>query len=201
MASAIDFYFDFSSPYGYLAATQIDTLAAKYGREVNWHPVLLGAVFKHTGSMPLTSIPMKGTYALRDFARSARFHHIPYRQPQQFPIATQAAARAMLWINATLGKMESVAFAKAIYRSYFVDGIDISDIGHVARIASTIGIDADALIAAIGKYEIKDQLRAEVEQAIAQGVFGSPFMIVDGEPFWGFDRFAQLEAFLKNGAI
>ena len=69
----IDFYFDFSSPYGYLAAERIEALAAKHGRTVDWHPMLLGVVFKQTGAQPLTQVPVKGPYSRRDFARSARF--------------------------------------------------------------------------------------------------------------------------------
>ena len=69
----IDFYFDFSSPYGYFASQKIEALAEKHGRTVDWHPMLLGVVFKQTGAAPLTEIPVKGPYSKRDFARSARF--------------------------------------------------------------------------------------------------------------------------------
>ena len=72
MADPIDFYFDFSSPYGYFASTQIDRIAAKHGREVAWRPILLGAVFKVTRQQPLPTIPLKGDYARHDHARSAR---------------------------------------------------------------------------------------------------------------------------------
>jgi len=87
MAAPIDFYFDFSSPYGYLASQKIEALAAKYGRTVEWHPVLLGVVFKETGASPLTMVPLKGEYSRRDFERSARFHGIAgFRMPPKFPI-------------------------------------------------------------------------------------------------------------------
>src|SRR5215831_19244283 len=74
MIAAIDFYFDFSSPYGFLASQKIEALAQKHGRAVDWHPVLLGVIFKETAMAPLTAIPLKGDYSRRDFARSARFH-------------------------------------------------------------------------------------------------------------------------------
>ena len=93
MSEALEFYFDFSSPYGYLASEKIDALAACYGRKVRWRPILLGVVFRQTGAAPLTEVPLKGEYSLRDFARSARFMDIPYTQPASFPIATQQAAR------------------------------------------------------------------------------------------------------------
>ncbi len=97
MAAPIDFYFDFSSPYGFLAAQRIEALAALYGRSVDWHPVLLGVIFKETGAAPLTQIPLKGDYSRRDIPRSARFHGIDdFRMPSRFPIPTQAAARIVL---------------------------------------------------------------------------------------------------------
>lgn len=201
MAGDIDFYFDFSSPYGYFAATRIDALAGQYGRSVNWHPVLLGVVFKTTGSMPLPMVPLKGGYSLRDFERSARFHGIPYKRPDPFPLSTQAAARAMLWVRNAHGNDKAVEFAKLVYRAYFIDGVNIGEPAAIAQIGAGIGIDPPALAEGLNSAPIKDQLKAGVEQAIARGVFGSPFMIADGESFWGFDRFDQLEALLKNGSI
>jgi 2-hydroxychromene-2-carboxylate isomerase len=201
MTSPIDFYFDFSSPYGYFASTRIDALAAKYGRSVKWHPFLLGVVFKKTGGVPLPEAPMKGPYSVQDFERTARFHGIPFRYPPTFPIATQAPARAMLWITSAHGDDKAIAFAKAAYHAYFVDGANIGDPAAVAQIASGLDIDPGALTEAINSAAIKDQLKAEIEQAIDRGVFGSPFVIVDGGAFWGFDRFDQVEAMLRDGRI
>lgn len=201
MANRIDFYFDFSSPYGYFAASRIDALAQKHGREVRWHPLLLGAVFKTTGGMPLSLIPLKGIYSLHDFERTARFHRIPYNRPATFPLPTQAAARAMLWVRTTLGDAKAIEFAKAIFRAYFVDGVNISEPSGIAQIGSGIGLDPATLSEGLDSPAVKDQLKAEVGQAMARGVFGSPFMMVDGESFWGFDRFDQLDAFLKFGKI
>lgn len=201
MSKPIDFYFDFSSPYGYFASTCIEALAAKYGRTVKWHPVLLGAIFKTTGAAPLPMVPLKGEYALRDFQRSARFYGIHYEKPSEFPLATQAAARAMLWIRKQHGEEKAVAFCKAVYHAYFVDDLHIGRPEILAQIAFGIGLDAARVVDGSNDPLIKDQLKEEVEAAMKRGVFGSPFMIVDGEPFWGFDRFAQLEAFLENGKI
>ena len=98
MPQPIEFYFDFSSPYGYLASTQIDPLAAKYGRTVTWKPILLGAVFKVSGSKPLVDLPLKGDYFLRDFERSAKFFGVPFKLPPGFPFAPIAASRAYYWL-------------------------------------------------------------------------------------------------------
>lgn len=201
MAADIDFYFDFSSPYGYFAATRIDELAAKYGRKVKWHPVLLGVVFKQSGCAPLTMVPLKGDYSIHDFKRSARFHGIDFNFPSTFPIASQNAARAVLWLQANAGDEQASAFAKAVYRAFFVDNKDISDLANLQAVMAQQGLDVAQLTEAINQPAIKEQLKQEVEAAIQKGVFGSPYMIVDGEPFWGFDRFDQLEATLKGGKI
>lgn len=196
----IDFYFDFSSPYGYLGAELIDTLAARHGRVVDWHPILLGVVFKQTGAQPLTQVPVKGPYSARDFARSARFHGVPFRMPAVFPIAAQAPSRVMLWAKRR-DAAEGVRVARALYRAFFVDGRDISRPDIAAEVAGAAGFDAAAARAAIDDPAIKDALKAEVEKAIAAGVFGSPFFIVDGEPFWGVDRFEQMDRWLAQGGF
>ena len=197
----IDFYFDFSSPYGYFAATRIDALAAEFQREVAWHPILLGAVFKTTGAAPLTMVPLKGDYSWRDFARTARLHGIDYQRPPVFPIGSQAVARATLWIQVAHGRHRAAAFALAAFRAFFVDGIDISDVAQILALATAQGIDSAALEAGMQDADIKLQLRTGTEEAIARGVFGSPFFIVDDEPFWGFDRLDQLRYFLQHGQI
>lgn len=198
MKKPLDFYFDFSSPYGYLAAMRIDELAARYDRQVDWHPILLGVVFKETGAKPLLMIPMKGPYVTHDLERTARFHNIPYQLPDPCPIMTHVAARAMLFIRATSGASQAVAFGKAIFQAYFVDGIHIGEQENVLRIASGLGQDAAAIAVAINSPEIKEQLKNENELAIKLGVFGAPFIIVDGEAYWGFDRFDQIEAQLQQ---
>jgi 2-hydroxychromene-2-carboxylate isomerase len=199
MKKPIDFYFDFSSPYGYFAATRIERLAEQYARTVAWHPLLLGVVFKVTGAAPLPTIPLKGEYALRDLERSARFYGIAYQKPSEFPLATQAAARAMLWLKKHHGEQKATAFCNAVFHAYFVDDLNISRPEVLAQIAAKIGIAGDELVDGSNNSLIKEQLKTEIEVAMARGVFGSPFVIVDDEPFWGLDRFDQLEAFLKNG--
>lgn len=201
MAAPIDFYFDFSSPYGYLAAQKIEALAEKHGRAVDWHPVLLGVIFKQTGMAPLTMVPLKGEYSRRDFERSARFHGIAgFRMPPKFPIATQAPARIVLWL-----KVRDPALAtrviKALYRAFFTAGVDISDPDAAASVAAREGVDGAVARAAVDDPAIKDALRREVELAIARGVFGSPFIVVDGEPFWGLDRFDQVDRWLATGGF
>ena len=198
MAHPIDFYFDFSSPYGYMASTRIDELAARYGREVIWRPIMLGVAFKTTGGQPLPSIPLKGDYAKRDFVRSAAFHGVEYRHPTVFPISTVAPCRAFYWADQKHPE-RAIALAKALYRAYFVADVNISNPADTVSIGAQLGFDATALHAGMNEQSIKDTLKAEVDRSIARGVFGSPYVIVDGEPFWGMDRFDQIERWLAHG--
>ena len=185
MKTPIDFYFDFSSPYGYLASHKIEPLAAKHGRGVTWRPILLGAAFKASGVQPLVNVPLKGEYSKRDFLRSARFHDVPFRAPEPFPVSTVSACRAFYATG-------DVRLAKALFKAYFVDNVNISEADNVLKVAASLGLNPD-----INDQAVKDKTRAEVDAAIAKGVFGSPYIVVDGEPFWGMDRFDQLERWLK----
>ena len=201
MKSPVEFYFDFSSPYGYLASQKIDALAAKHGRSADWRPMLLGVAFKQTGVTPLTMIPLKGDYSKRDLLRSARYHGIgDFRMPSPFPISTQAAARIMLWAK-TSDPAAGVRIAKALYRGYFFDGRDISNPDIAADVAAGAGADRAAARASVDDPVMKEALKREVDGAIARGVFGSPFIFVDGEPFWGLDRFDQVDRWLATGGF
>lgn len=200
MAAPIEFYFDFSSPYSYLAAEKIDTLAARHGREVNWHPILLGAVFQHYNTTSLVKQPGQGDYALRDMARSARDMGIPFSMPSRFPLPTQAAGRAFYWL-AESDVAQAKRFAHAVFRAFYVEDKDISSPAVVLDIAAAQGIDRAALDAAIHGPEAKERLKRETEAAIAMGLFGAPWMVVDGEPFWGADRLPQLEKWLETGGF
>ena len=197
----IDFWFDFSSPYGYLLAEKIDEVAAKHGRKVRWHPILLGVIFQATGSRPpVDGHSPKAKYVFNDFHRSARFMGVPYNPPSRFPLPTQNAARAYYWLH---GQDCALArrFAQAVYRGFFVDDIDISSPETVLDIAAKIGVDRSSLETALQTPEVKARLKDECEQALAAGVFGSPHVIIDGEHFFGADRLPQIERWLETGGF
>jgi 2-hydroxychromene-2-carboxylate isomerase len=196
--AAIDFYFEFSSPYGYIASQLADDFEKRVGRELRWRPILLGPVFKITGQPPLVEIPMKGEYSKRDFLRSARMHQVPYKHPAKFPIGTVAALRAFYWVT-DRDPLLARKLAKALYKAFFVDGIDISVPATVIEIARGVGIDAPQLGAALEDPALKERAKKEVDAAIAANVFGSPFFIVDGEPFWGVDRMPMMEQWIETG--
>lgn len=198
MPAPIDFYFDFSSPYGYLASLRIDELAARHGRDVTWRPYLMGAAMKRTGSQPLVHRPLVADYARRDIPRSARRIGAPFTLPDPFPVATVAAGRAFYRLH---DHDPGVArrFAADVYRAYFVEGRNIGEAAVVLDVAAAGGADRDTLAAALQDPEVKQRLRAETDAAMGRGVFGSPWFIVDGEPFWGNDRIDDVAHWLESG--
>jgi 2-hydroxychromene-2-carboxylate isomerase/predicted enzyme related to lactoylglutathione lyase len=145
-------------------------------------------------------VPLKGPYSKRDFARSARFHGIDeFRMPSRFPIPTQAAGRILLWAKSR-DPASAAAVARAMLRAYWVDDRDISDPEVAAAAAGTAGVDVAAARAVVDDPVWKDALKREVETGLKRGVFGSPFVFADDEPFWGLDRFDQLDWFLGSAS-
>jgi 2-hydroxychromene-2-carboxylate isomerase len=184
-AGAIDFYFEFSSPYGYIAAELAEDLENRIGRPLRWRPMLLGPIFKITGQPPLIEIPLKGDYARRDFVRSARQHGIQYNHPAKFPIGTVAALRAFYWVDDQRpgeGPSPRQGALPRLLRTRHRH----QRAAAVVEIAKSLGVDGTALAAALDDPGVKERAKKEVEAAIAAGVFGSPYFIVDGEPFWGW---------------
>jgi 2-hydroxychromene-2-carboxylate isomerase len=198
MAAPIEFFFDFASPYGYVASHLIEAVAGRHGRAVVWKPYMMGAVFKIAGTGPLMDYPLKGAYAARDMARTCRLHGLPLTFPDGFPHSTLAPARAFYWL-ADRDEGLATRFALAAYDAYFGAGRNTGDPAVTGEIAAGLGLDAGEVLAAIQDPAIKVRLKAETDSAIERGIFGSPFFIVDGEPFWGSDRLDQLEHWLASG--
>jgi 2-hydroxychromene-2-carboxylate isomerase len=194
----VEFWFEFSSPYGYIASSLVPEFERRTGRSVAWKPFLLGPVFKANGQVPLVDVPMKGDYSRRDFLRSARFHGVPFALPPKFPIGTVAAVRAFYWAESR-DPPAAKALAAALYAAYFVEGRDIGDPAIVVEVGGKAGLDSAALAAGLQDPAIKERAKQEVDAAIARGIFGSPFFIVDGEPFWGCDRLPMVEEWIHRG--
>lgn len=198
MSAPIDFYFDFSSPYGYLASEQIDELGAKHGRAVMWHAIVLDAQFQPQGGMKIPTALMRTEYVKRDVERSAAYFGIPYKTPAPYPVHTEHAARAFQWLS-DRNPDEARSFAHAVFRAYFVEGRNIAETAVLLEIAENLKLDREDVSAAFSDSATKARLKAEIDLAEARGVFGSPFFIVEGEGFWGNDRLPQLERWLAKG--
>jgi len=190
----IDFYFDFASPYGYFMSEKIDALAAQHGRSVNWRPILLFAALRALGLPPPFEHPVKLEYITADFARSARFLGVDYSLPPGFPALTQHAARAFYLLNEQAPET-AVPFAQSALRGYFRQGSNIADIEVIADMlcaqTSKLGT-AQAVCTQLKSNTAKAMLQDAINVAVGQKVFGSPFVFVDGESFFGVDRLPQI---------
>lgn len=191
MNPSFDFYFDFASPFGFLASRKVSALANTIGRDINWRPFLIGAVYKEYGGAPLSN-PLKKDYLFKDFFRRAGLNEMHNLQmPANFPSSTVLASRLAYWVEREAPEKMG-AFIESAYQAYWVDGKDPADPNAALDAVEALGFDRDAAAAGAQEQNIKDRLRVETENAIARGVFGSPFILIDEEPFWGEDRFDDI---------
>lgn len=199
MNKPVEFYFDFSSPYGYLASLKSHEIERESGREVVYRPYLMGAVFKTTGRRPLADHPLVWDYARRDIERCARRIGTPFSLPEPFPVVTASACRAFYWTEEKEGHEAARDLAHRLYAAYFVEGRDISSREVVIAVAAGETHDADVVAGALEDEAIRQRLRDITAQSAQRGIFGSPFFLVDGEPFWGHDRIADVIEWSRRG--
>ena len=194
----IEFWFDFGSPYAYFGALQIEEIAERYGRTVQWRPFMLGAAFPVTGMRLLTETPLRGDYARHDWQRLARKLSAPFVLPAGFPASSAKAGRAFYWLRDHHPAI-AIPFAKAVFHNYFGEGVDSFGANAVLKTAAECGADIVELGQGLDSEILKTQFRATTDEAIARGVFGSPFFFIDAEPFWGSDRLALIDEWLNRG--
>jgi 2-hydroxychromene-2-carboxylate isomerase len=200
MPAPLGFYFDFISPYGYFASLRIEALAARHGRTVDWRPMLLGvAVLKVMGLKPLLDTPLKGDYVRRDVRRYARRHGVTLGRDLGAPVGNPLPpARAFYWVKQHRPGLEA-ALAHSLYRAFWAEGRDLSTPQALEQVQLPAGLDAAELVAAAASEEAATLLRSAVTASLEAGVFGSPTIVVDGEPFWGNDRLADVDEWLARG--
>jgi 2-hydroxychromene-2-carboxylate isomerase len=197
---SITFYFDPISPFGYLGSVQIERLAARFQRRVEWKPVLIGVtILKVMGLKPIPETPLKGDYMHRDALRLAEFFDVPFRYHGLKGINSVAALRAFVTLNER-DPAVAKAFAQRIFDRLWVRGLDITSPDDVAQEAAQLGLDADGLKRDIATDHAKDSLKRQVDAAIAAGVFGVPYFVVDGQAIWGVDRMWMVEQWIQHHA-
>lgn len=193
LVTGIDFYFDFASPYGFIAAMQVERLAGP----VRWRPFLLGAVYTAVGQSPLEH-RLKRDYVINvDAPRMARRIGLQLQVPAGFPEHALPPSRVFYWIDRQ-DPDKAIAFAKAAYRQYWLHGRATSDAAVAVDAAVSAGYDRDMVIAGMQEQATKDWLIQANDEAIRRGVFGSPFFLVDGEPFWGNERISEMSDRLET---
>ncbi|WP_374445026.1 2-hydroxychromene-2-carboxylate isomerase [Stella sp.] len=189
--SEIEFWYEFASPYAYLAAARIEGLLAARPLRVRWRPLLLGPIFQRRpghASPFQEPAPAEAAYRRRDVERWAVRYGFPLVWPRHYPRSSLLGARVAL-----LGADEGWAapFSRAVYHASFVEDRDIADPVTIAAILDAMGLPADAIVARATQPAHKARLAATVEEAMAKGIFGAPSFVAAGEVFWGNDRLEQ----------
>ncbi len=193
--ATLEFFFDVGSPTAYLAHTQLPGIAARTGATIDYHPMLLGGVFKATGNRAPGEVPPKGAYMLRDLERYAARYGVPYAHNPNFPINTILMMRGAVAAQ-RLGQLP--AYLDAIFRGMWVERAPMQDPQEVGRRVVAAGIDIARLLALAEDQSVKDALRTNTEQAVARGAFGAPTFFVGNEMFFGQDRLDFVEEELRR---
>jgi 2-hydroxychromene-2-carboxylate isomerase len=196
----IDFWFDFISPFGYFASLRIDELAVRHGRAVDWHPLLVGVtVLKVMGMKPLPQTPLKGAYLARQIERYLRRHGLMLaRDPAGTPMNPLPAGRLFAWLRVHRPE-HAHDFAQAVFRAHWAEGQALDELPPLRAALQAAGLPAALADEVLADPHATQLLRAEVDAAVARGAFGSPFVIADGEPFFGVDNLELLEEWLLRG--
>jgi 2-hydroxychromene-2-carboxylate isomerase len=194
----LEFWFDFASTYSYVAAMRIEAEAARAGVEVSWKPFLLGPIFTELLGIrdsPFNVHPMRGRYMWRDLERLCDKYGLAWRKPSVFPRQGVLASRVACALKGAQGEGEAI---REIFRANFVEDQDISDARVIAAALTRAGIDAEPVLARAGSPEVKQQLRAQTDEARALGMFGAPDFVVGGELFFGQDRLEDAIAWAQR---
>lgn len=196
---AIDFYFDFISPFGWIGAERIGAIARRFDRPVSWHPFLLKAtVLEAMGLPPPLQTPLKGKYLIHDLHRSLRYHGLSLSADAAFTFSSVPAARVTLWARATAPQSVEPLIL-ALYRAHWSQGMNIANVETILDIVADLGLSRSHAATALRDDALKSALREATAAAIDAGVFGSPTTVVDGELFWGSDRLCMVETWLARG--
>ncbi|MGN1290541.1 MAG: 2-hydroxychromene-2-carboxylate isomerase [Bradyrhizobium sp.] len=186
----IEFFFDCSSPWTYLAWHNIQPLAKEFDADITWRPILVGGIFNTVNPSVYAQrekpVPLKARYMKKDLADWARSAGLAIKMPPTvFPVNSVKAMRGCIW----LGNEKMVPFARAVFEAYWGDDKDISQDAVLTEICTKLGIDPAKFLAGIGDQAIKDQLKANTEEVMARGGFGSPTIYLDKtDMYFGNDR-------------
>lgn len=198
MQTPVLFWFDFGSPYAWLASAQLRGVAERIGRDFAWHAILLGVVFRQTGMAPLSQQGMRGAYARRDIARQAWRLGLPFAT-ETVPEGTSLACARVFHALDLADPALAARFGEAALMAAFGHGERLDSIAAAQDLAARLGPAAREAATRAEGPAARAALRTATEEAIRRGVFGAPFFEADGEPFWGQDRLPMLEQWLRSG--
>lgn len=196
----IEFFFDCSSPWTYLAFHNIQPLAKEFGEKISWRPILVGGIFNSINPSVYASretpVPAKARYMKKDLGDWAHSAGLAIKMPPTvFPVNSVKAMRGCIW----LGNDAMVPFARAVFEAYWGDDRDISKDDVLAEICTRTGIEPAKFFAGIGDQAIKDQLKANTDDVIARGGFGSPTIYLGKtDMYFGNDRLPLIREALQR---
>jgi len=200
MTDPIEFHFDFISPYALPGLVAIDRVAAKHGRRIEMHPMMLGiSVGKAMGLPALIDTPLKGDYLMMDVPRAYRFHGVPFKPAvERFMTNPLIPHRLFCWMLAQDRERAEQA-ARAMLAANWSEGSDVSKLENALPHVLAAGFGEAEARAAPDDPAVKEDLKRRCETSIERGIFGSPTFIVDGEMFWGSDRTHIIDRWLETG--
>jgi 2-hydroxychromene-2-carboxylate isomerase len=195
MTRTLEFYYDYGSPYSYLADTQVEAIARRAGAALVRKPMLLGGVFKATGNASPMTVELKSKWSAFDMPMWARHYGVPFQHNPFFPVNTLALMR-----GAAAAQIDGLfeRYHPAVYKAMWVDGRNLNDIAEVAAVLTAAGLDARKFGSRIQDQDVKDRLKATTDEAVARGVFGAPTSFVGDMMFFGNDRLPFVEMALKG---
>jgi len=191
----VDFYFDYLSPYAYLASREIPALCARRGVELRLRPVLFAGLLNHWGQRGPAEIPPKAMHTVKECMRYALLREIPFRPPRHHPFNPLTALRASL---AEVAGGDQPHVVRAIFDMGWAAGCDLGDAAEITAALDAAGLGGSAILERANSPTAKQALHRETADAIARGVFGIPTMLAGDELFWGLDQLTYLELFLEG---
>lgn len=194
----LEFFYDISSPYSYIAAMIVDDFAEEMGMVAEWKPMLLGGVFKATGNQMPANIPAKADWMPKDLAMNADMWELPFTFPKVFPLRTIPHLRAIIDVEREHGAEAAKDLASILFMAYWGEGLDISDPAVLAEVAADAEFDPDALMAANDKPANKKRLIELTDEAVSRGAFGAPTFFIGDAMFWGHDRFDLMDWYISE---
>lgn len=199
MAKIIEFFYDCSSPWTYLAFSRIEELAGRYRADLIWKPILVGGVFNAVNPSVYENrahpVKAKARYADKDLQDWAAFYGLKIGHPSVFPVNSVKAMRGA-FVAQEHGKISQ--YSRRVFEAYWGEDRDIGQDAVLREIVRVVGLDEAEFFAKIALPEYKDKLRANTDELIARGGFGSPTIFVDGSMFFGNDRLVLVEHALSR---
>ncbi len=203
MAAKVEFFYDYSSPWTYLAFTRIDGICQKYGADLEWRPILVGGIFNSVNPSVYEfrekGVPAKQKYMAKDMQDWVRYYGLTIKNPPTvFPVNSIKALRGATVALEHPGKF--LPYSYRVFETYWGEDKDISQDDVLRAIVEEVGLDPQEYFEKIAQQEYKDRIRTNTDEVMERGGYGTPTMFVNGSMFFGNDRLVLVEEELKRSS-